>query len=487
MKCSLIISFFLLFHFFCNAQNGFEVLISTDQHEKAVHVIEDFNNDYVIVGTREIFDLNITKGYAVKLNQAGEILLEKEFILPDSALKFFTTVLLPDSNYLLIGGFGDDTLQSILGMKTNDAFDELSRRYYLMPAQYTWLQEIKVYLCDNNIFLYGFTWNEDTNSDLFIYKISYDGDSLTSKIFQMDFMQWLWAILDKKDQSGFNLYCHGSFPANEFPNNRTPGKLVTLDSLFNITSYGEIPGGLYFQHSAKWYNENEYLLTGRYNTGDDFLMGILKLDTADNILASNYFGPGPDTINVPAPNHNVDFISRDDIFYAGTVNVNALQFPYQEDPSWIMLAKLDSNLNVKWERYYGGDAFYCVYDIKATSDGGCIMAGIRYDHTIQDYEWDIYILKVDGDGLITSIDDQSHIPVSEAILYPNPGNDMLFIRTALADARVELYDLNGRFILSREIKNHFETVNTLSLPSASYIYRIYRNTELIENGIWIKK
>ncbi len=260
-----------------------------------------------------------------------------------------------------------------------------------------------------------------------------------------------------------------------------------MDSLFNIISIGEVPGGIYWQNTAKWYNENEYLLTGRYNTGDYFLMGILKLDTADNILASNYFGPGPDTINLPAPNQNVDFISIDDIFFAGNININPIQVPIQEDFSWIMLAKLDSNLNVKWERYYGGDAFYLVYDIKATTDGGCVMACIRYDHAIQDQEYDIYILKVDDNGLVTSIDDQSHIKFSDVILYPNPGNDVLYVRTGLPDARIEMYDINGNFILSREIKNHFESVSTLSLPSVSYIYRIYRNTDLIQNGIWIKK
>ncbi len=487
MKYSLNIPLFLLLTFYCNAQNSFEVLISTDEHEKVVHVIEDYNNDYIVVGTREIFDLNITKGYAVKLNQAGEILLEKEFILPDTALKFFTTVLLPDTNYLLIGGFGNDTLQSIIGMKTDEMFVELSRKYYLMPSDYSWLQEVKVYQCDNKIYFFGNTWNPDTDGDLYIYSISYNGDSLNSRIFEINAPQHLWAMLDKKDHVGFNFYCSGYFPSKNFPKTRAPSKLVTVDSLFNIISIVEVPGELYWQNSAKWYNENEYLLTGRYNTGDDFLMGILKLDTADNILASNYFGPRPDTINLPAPNHNVDFISQDDIFFAGTINVNALQFPYQEDPSWIMLARLDSNLNVKWERYYGGDAFYCVYDIKATSDGGCIMACIRYDHTIQDYEWDVYILKVDSDGLVTSIDDQNHIPISEAILYPNPGNDALNIRTGIPDARIEMFDINGHLILSKEIKNHFESVNTSSLPSASYIYRICRNTDLIQSGIWIKK
>ena len=482
-----IIALLILFNAGINAQNGFEVLISTDQHEQAVQVIEDYHNNYIIVGKREIFDLDLMNGYALKLSKTGEILTEKEFALPDTVVTIASIVLLPDSNYLLICKFGDDTVQSIMSIKTSDSFVEIGRRYHPMPTEYSWLQETKEYLCNNYIYLFGQVWNSGTRSDMYIYKMSYECDSIDSEIFQMNFEQAVWAILDMKNNSGFNFYCHGFFQFNDFTKNDSPGTLVSVDSLFNIISVEEIPGGLVFQNTAKWYNESEYLLTGRYYSSDNTLTGILKLDTADNILASNYLEAGPDTASHLPPHHSVDYISEDDIFFANIINLNAYQYPYQEDPSWIMLAKLDSNLNVKWQRYYGGDAFYYIFDIKATSDGGCIMAGIRYDHAIQDQEWDIYILKVDGDGLITSIDDQSHIPVSEAILYPNPGNDMLFIRTALADARVELYDLNGRFILSREIKNHFETVNTSSIPSAGYVYRIYRNAELIQNGIWIKK
>ncbi|HOW26197.1 MAG TPA: T9SS type A sorting domain-containing protein [Bacteroidales bacterium] len=482
-----IIALLILFNLGLNAQNGFEVLISTDQHEKVVHVIEDFNNDYILVGKREIFDLNITKGYAVKLNQTGEILLEKEFILPDTALFITSSILLPDSNYLFICEFGDSTLQSILGIKTDVTFNEISRRYYIMPIEYSGIQDTKVYQCNNHIYLFGQLWNSDTSTDMYIYKLTYEGDSIDSKIFQMNYGQQVWAILDKRNNNGFNLYCSGWFPDEQLKMKRSLSHLITIDSLLNITSIGEVAGGLYMQNTAKWYNEKEYLLTGKYNTRDYLLMGILKLDTAEKILASNYFGPGPDTINLPAPYHNVDFISKNDIFFAGTININYYQYPWQEDPSWIMLARLDSNLNVKWEKYYGGDAFYCVYDIKATSDGGCIMACIRYDHTIQDYEWDVYILKVDSDGLVTSVDDQNHILISEAILYPNPGNDELYIRTGLPDSRIEMYDINGHLILSKEIKNHFQSVNTSSLPSASYIYRICRNTDLIQSGIWIKE
>jgi len=102
-----IIALLILFNAGINAQNGFEVLISTDQHEQAVQVIEDYHNNYIIVGKREIFDLDLMNGYALKLSKTGEILTEKEFALPDTVVTIASIVLLPDSNYLLICKFGD--------------------------------------------------------------------------------------------------------------------------------------------------------------------------------------------------------------------------------------------------------------------------------------------------------------------------------------------------------------------------------------------
>ena len=47
-----------------------------------------------------------------------------------------------------------------------------------------------------------------------------------------------------------------------------------------------------------------------------------------------------------------------------------------------------------------------------------------------------------------------------ATAYPNPGKDLLNIRTGLKDARVEVYDMSGRMVYGQEIIDNVTAINT---------------------------
>ena len=106
------------------------------------------------------------------------------------------------------------------------------------------------------------------------------------------------------------------------------------------------------------------------------------------------------------------------------------QYPWQAEDDWIILNNLDSNLNLNWQKFYGGDAFYMLNALKATRDGGCIMLCSRYDELTQYHEYDILILKVDTNGLITTIGEGPSIPVEDVIVFPNPGKDYINVMGA---------------------------------------------------------
>jgi hypothetical protein len=62
--------------------------------------------------------------------------------------------------------------------------------------------------------------------------------------------------------------------------------------------------------------------------------------------------------------------------------------------SWFHLIKINPDISPIWEYWYGGDAYYFLYSILATNDGGCIMVGNRYDYETQNQERDIFIVKL---------------------------------------------------------------------------------------------
>lgn len=71
--------------------------------------------------------------------------------------------------------------------------------------------------------------------------------------------------------------------------------------------------------------------------------------------------------------------------------------------------------------------------------------------------------------------------------YPNPGKNVLNIRTALQNARVEVYNSLGHLVLNLELLGNVTTINTTSWPSGTYFWKVISNNKEAETGKWIKQ
>lgn len=115
------------------------------------------------------------------------------------------------------------------------------------------------------------------------------------------------------------------------------------------------------------------------------------------------------------------------------------------------------------------------------------MVGNRYDYETQNQERDIYIVKVDSNGLITWTQE---IPLNkpESTVYPNPGTDQLNIKTSINYTDFEIINLNGKVVIIQNLDNNQSAINTESLKSGMYFYRLIdQKNKTIETGKWIKK
>jgi hypothetical protein len=114
------------------------------------------------------------------------------------------------------------------------------------------------------------------------------------------------------------------------------------------------------------------------------------------------------------------------------------------------------------------------------------MAGTRYDYQTQNQERDVYILKVNEDGILTW---SYNFPetTKQLIVYPNPGNKEIRIKAIADKLTFDLYNINGIKILSQKIESKESRVITSLLKNGIYTYRII-NEEMktIETGKWIK-
>jgi hypothetical protein len=74
-----------------------------------------------------------------------------------------------------------------------------------------------------------------------------------------------------------------------------------------------------------------------------------------------------------------------------------------------------------------------------------------------------------------------------AMIYPNPGKNVLNISTRLKDARVEVYDMNGRMIHKQEITDNITSINTERWPAGAYIWKVMADGKEAKSGKWIKQ
>ncbi len=74
-----------------------------------------------------------------------------------------------------------------------------------------------------------------------------------------------------------------------------------------------------------------------------------------------------------------------------------------------------------------------------------------------------------------------------AIAYPNPGKDVLNIRTGLRDARVEVCDMNGRLVHSQALTENVTAIDAGDWAEGVYVWKVLANSKEVETGKWIKE
>jgi hypothetical protein len=115
------------------------------------------------------------------------------------------------------------------------------------------------------------------------------------------------------------------------------------------------------------------------------------------------------------------------------------------------LVKTDGNGDTLWTRTYGGTSQEMADDMELTDDGGFVLTGYTYSFGAGSRP-DIYLVKTDGNGLITALPGQPDNQVSDFHLfqnYPNPFNPVTTISYALnkaTDVNMSIYYTAGKLV-----------------------------------------
>ena len=315
------------------------------------------------------------------------------------------------------------------------------------------------------------------NGVLYFMKTSMEGDSVTARYELSGNGPILFDLIESNSKylgfvRGFSTHSYS--------------QILTLDKTFNILVVDTLPMKIDNCMTAKINNDNSYYLTGNHYDEESGRKIIVTLFDQNNSPLVSYLTGKNDTANMGGADISMDFITKANILVGGTANFDIYNPYYSSMATWYSLSSFDSSLNLRWTKYYGGDAYYVLRSIVATTDGGALLSGTRYDYLDPDNFLDVYIVKVDSAGLYTSIDENPGIRVHEAIVYPNPAHETLNIQTQLKEAVISIYDMNGKEILTQELQQGISNIAIQHLAAGLYFYRIISYGKFIESGKWVK-
>ena len=149
----------------------------------------------------------------------------------------------------------------------------------------------------------------------------------------------------------------------------------------------------------------------------------------------------------------------------------------------LYIACLDENLNKLGEIYHVDDYVYMIKSLGACPEGGCLLSCHKiYEAT---NEAGNCLIKITKETFL-SVDEAHNAGFAVAIAYPNPGGNTLNIRTALQNARIEIYDFSGKLIHNQQITDNITQITTTSWPSGTYIWKVIANGKEAESGKWKK-
>jgi hypothetical protein len=463
------------------AQNSFEVHFNNNLlNEMPFVFVNDNDGGFAgIVKKTSILD-GAVNYYLYKISSDGDtssVLFSKQ----DTSFRLGNLIRLNSEppGYLLIG-FGYTPEQGPFRNMTflyrlNDNLEIIWEKDFLFD--YTYVAPASEMMEDpNGDLLYCCT---PQGPEMFLLKLSPYGDSLQFKEFQGTEGGTIFSMTYSSDSSNILLHTRTSIGIG-FPE----CDIKKLDENWNLVDVTYYPWDYVPPTTATLLPSGKTLVNGCLLLGYRECYLTAYLLDEDLSIQYEFSLNHTDTTSRAAYSYSADYYEWN-TYIGGTFD---LYFFHKQDhyPSWFYVAKVNDTLGTIFEKYIGGDAAYELHCIAAASDGGVLLAGTREELYNDTTQYDGIIIKLDANGCITNLEDHPNIEIKEVLVYPNPGSDKLNIRTALDQCVFNLYDENGKLILTYNVTDKQTSLPTSFLRSGKYIYTFSRNGSVIDSDVWIK-
>ena len=343
---------------------------------------------------------------------------------------------------------------------------------------------------------------------LFFFRMNFDGELLANVGYEIPYSGWSWQMIFWREQlvpTDYGYIYYNSLP-NVLPatslidkNRVVGGSVAYLDKNFNLLRIK------HFKHPGTtndpWTSDDVSIMRSRHNTtyfatrsNKNYAQGhddcyLYEFD--DDIEGAQEVVPvvhelhrGVYDFDFVAECRAVDVGDNFSLFFCYSLNVGASL----GGDSWVVIEQLDHDFNTLREVYYSTDSdlmWSCAESITMTRDGGVLMTAHTKKLTDQGQQGSV-VVKFPAE-VFDGIDEDHENGLKVAVAYPNPGKDVLNIRTGLKDARVEVYDMNGRLVHRQAITENVTGIDAGGWADGVYVWKVMTNGKEAEIGKWVKE
>ena len=339
--------------------------------------------------------------------------------------------------------------------------------------------------------------HEERHDSVFLFKMDFNGNFLLRKGYKAGCGTSIMACNRQqmvKNDNGYAIYYRGcpdyhgivEYYDDDF------NYLATRDVLLPGDSSPLLTSGLLDVFSVMRSNHNTtYVCSDFVGPGVNPNDEIRLYEIDDDLNNSTELLPVLNYIERSTPQHDrtsmrsIDMTKDGGIYFTYTLNCGF----YDNKDSWIVIERLDSDFDTIATFFYNeNDVYNKATCITTTKDDGLLLVSYSYDINNHDKRWS-KVSKFPASAFgIDNIEEAHANNLHLAVAYPNPGGDMMNIRTGLRNAVLSVYDIQGRKIHEQEITDDITSVDASKWQSGTYIWELKtENGKLkIEEGKWVK-
>jgi hypothetical protein len=451
--------------------------------------IIETDDNYILLFNSMEFSSHWESSYLLLISKDGSTMERIDFNISDTIFNFIDIYETLDGFDLIgVQGWTQTGFDKLLFCSLDNDYSIFKQNELSLKPDYYNIKNLYSFCNQDSGYILAFSpKHPERLRDICFYHISKNGDSLNYNQLELPYDQYCLGILPNVDYNGFYVFSIGSY---NFPPQYPPGTRISVNDNLFAENIDTIPGRLFGHYFAKWYSDTSYLLVGTSTISQEIHgIGLMENSISNHAILENQYGLNWDTLTKSAYKRSLDFIDENEIFVSGTANLEPVNWPFQESPSWVMINKVDADFNIIWQKFFGGDAFYVVWDTQMSSDNCYLLACSKYVYEPGSYDYDLLVIKIDENGIITGTDDKPPpIQVNDAIVYPNPGSSYLKVESGpqIDGALFELFDMTGKMAARETLNSRLMEINTSHLPSGNYTYRINWKNRLVGLGKWVK-